>query len=114
MRLRRLAVAIAIAEVVTGCAGRPWWYQSGGSSCGSNYMLRIHGHVGSYGGCGGVLAEPPPVLRLQVGEHFDIHVDTNQPTLTTLGVLRRTALKYDSSRGVRRSALTRLSPAPPS
>lgn len=62
-------------------------------------MLQIHGHVGSYGGCGGTLAEPPPVLHVQVGDHFDIHVDANPPTVTVVGALRRTAVNYDADRG---------------
>lgn len=99
MRSVRLAIALAMGAALTSCASHPWWYQSGESSCGPTYMLRLHGQVGSYGGCTGALVEPPPILRLHVGDHFDIHVDTTPPTITTDGVLRRTALDYDTNLG---------------
>src|SRR3954451_25421959 len=99
--MRRVVLLLAATYLLaTACAGHPWWYQSGESSCGPTYLLRAHGHVvENFDSCQATAVQPPPVLHLHVGDRFDLHVADPAPSLTQAGVVRRLALEDSADPG---------------
>lgn len=82
-RAIRLAAAVAAVIVIIaavelihhqGRAGRPWWSETGVSSCGTPVLARVHGHRLYLGSCAGLLTVPAKRITLRVGQQVDIHM----------------------------------------
>ncbi len=63
-------------------ASRPWWYQSGTTTCSTPAWVRVDGQVMSVGDCAGVLLVPSLQVTVPTGQQIDVRMaeDTAGPS----------------------------------
>lgn len=72
--LGALSLAL-LCLLVAGCGGgRPWWYESGATSCAPPALLHAAGKVSPLGSCAGSFWSPARKVTLNVGDKVDIHI----------------------------------------
>ncbi len=75
--------AVAAIHLVAAPATSPWWAGPPGippSACAwpAVYRTAAQAHEG-LGACDGIFVDPPPEVRLHVGEELDLHMTTGAP-----------------------------------
>jgi len=72
--LGALSLAL-VALLAAGCSSnKPWWSESGATSCAPPALLHAAGRVSSLGSCAGIFLTPPQKVTLNVGDTIDLHI----------------------------------------
>jgi hypothetical protein len=84
--LRCSAVAAFVAAgtaLLASCgllhaSSKPWWYQTGVTTCGPPALVRLDGHVMPVGNCAGLFLVPAQEVTLHVSQEIELHMEEEQ------------------------------------
>jgi len=69
-----LLASCGLAHSGASASSRPWWYQTGTTTCATPAWVRVEGQVIAVGDCAGLFLVPARQVTVQAGQRIDVRM----------------------------------------